>query len=114
MHSSARLLAALALTVAMGMIPASAVAQPSFNPHHGEGGVIVWTHRAAKGSEHLMIADADGGHPCVVLHVLRAVSGARDSRPLLFDRQHFLMRSISDASGSPDVAVGSIFVALRS
>ena len=27
------------------------------------GGVIVWTHRAAPGSEHLMIARADGSHP---------------------------------------------------
>ena len=27
------------------------------------GGLIVWTHRAAPGSEHLMIARADGSHP---------------------------------------------------
>jgi dipeptidyl aminopeptidase/acylaminoacyl peptidase len=59
----ARLLAALPLTVVMGMTPASAVAQPSSHPHHHGGGVIVWTHRAAEGSEHLMIADADGRHP---------------------------------------------------
>jgi hypothetical protein len=59
----ARILAALSLTAAIGSTPASAVAEPASHPHHGEGGVIVWTHRASEGSEHLMIADADGGHP---------------------------------------------------
>jgi WD40-like Beta Propeller Repeat len=30
--------------------------------HDGHGGIIVWTHRAAEGSEHLMVARADGSH----------------------------------------------------
>jgi hypothetical protein len=45
------------------LTPVPAVAQPPSHLHHAHGGVIVWTHRAAEGSEHLMIADADGRHP---------------------------------------------------
>ena len=57
------LLAALATTA---LIAASAsVAEPavaSRHHHSGGRGVVVWTHRAAPDSEHLMVARADGSH----------------------------------------------------
>jgi Tol biopolymer transport system component len=50
-------LLACAATVATSGTSASA------SDDHGHGrGIIVWTHRAAPGSEHLMVARADGSH----------------------------------------------------
>lgn len=59
-----RLVATLATaTVLVGTATTSPVAVASRHDHSRHRGVIVWTHRAAPGSEQLMIARADGSHP---------------------------------------------------
>ena len=58
------LLATVTTTVLVAAFASTGGSAVASRHHHSETqGVIVWTHRAAPGSEHLMVARADGSHP---------------------------------------------------
>src|SRR4051794_1799807 len=57
------LLAAVTTTVLVAAFASTGGAAVASRPQRsGTHGVIVWTHRATPGSEHLMVARADGSH----------------------------------------------------